>query len=604
VACHDADRVAVLSSTGGLVRTISPGYGSTPIGVAITPDGTSAFVTLMGKGELKRYSVSSGAETGTIALGPTPRAIAITGDGTRVLVTRFLADLNHGMVWDVANGTNLTLNRTYRLVRDRSGDGASNGRGIPNQLTGITISPDGAYAWVTGTKHNDQHGTLFTGAATTDNVARALIVRLRLSQNEEEGDSKDRLDVDNSDSPTSVVFSPRGDWAFTTLQGNNEIGVFDDISIRAGGGKATKWRFGSDLAPQGMVFDSNTNKLFVNNFMARNVTVHDLSGFFASGSRAMNAPKVNVVATEKLSADILAGKQIFYNASRKNAANEFTMSRDSYISCATCHLDGGQDGRVWDFTQRGEGLRNSIDLRGKSGMGHGNLHWSANFDEVQDFENDVRSHFGGAGLISGSTISTPLGTGQGRREHGAGSIGSLRYEPQWITHSGEPTSRFGRNTDRRSGRGSGGVPGSELRLVPQRHEVYRLGRWRRCVRCPARRWNPPTTSGKGNNTTLTGIDTPTLLGVHNSGPYFHEGSARTLEAVFSVAGGKTYQAESASRSGSVGTSRISTRTTVAAVTSMATRNGTEAEQPPSRASMEARPVAQAQSSCGMPSTPS
>jgi DNA-binding beta-propeller fold protein YncE len=112
------------------VRTISPGYGSTPIGVAITPDGTSAFVTLMGKGELKRYSVSSGAETGTIALGPTPRAIAITGDGTRVLVTRFLADLNHGMVWDVANGTSLSLNRTYRLVRDRSGDGASNGRGI------------------------------------------------------------------------------------------------------------------------------------------------------------------------------------------------------------------------------------------------------------------------------------------------------------------------------------------------------------------------------------------------------------------------------------------------------------------------------------------
>jgi hypothetical protein len=45
-----------------------------------------------------------------------------------------------------------------------------------------------------------------------------------------------------------------------------------------------------------------------------------------------------------------------------------------------------------------------------------------------------------------------------------------------------------------------------------------------------------------------------LLGVHNSGPYFHDGSARTLEAVFSVAGGKTYQAETASRSGSVGTS--------------------------------------------------
>ena len=30
----------------------------------------------------------------------------------------------------------------------------------------------------------------------------------------------------------------------------------------------------------------------------------------------------------------------------------------------------------------GEGLRNTIDLRGRSGTAHGNMHWSANFDEV------------------------------------------------------------------------------------------------------------------------------------------------------------------------------------------------------------------------------
>lgn len=45
---------------------------------------------------------------------------------------------------------------------------------------------------------------------------------------------------------------------------------------------------------------------------------------------------------------------------------------------------------------------------------------------------------------------------------------------------------------------------------------------------------------------LTGIDTPTLLGVWNGAPYFHDGSAPTLEDVFMIAGGTTYQAEDAS----------------------------------------------------------
>ena len=87
---------------------------------------------------------------------------------------------------------------------------------------------------------------------------------------------------------------------------------------------------------------------------------------------------------------IKTGKRIFYNAADPR------MGLDGYLSCATCHLEGGQDGRVWDFTDRNEGLRNTIDLRGRAGTGHGNLHWTANFDEVQDFENDIRNAFGGS----------------------------------------------------------------------------------------------------------------------------------------------------------------------------------------------------------------
>lgn len=40
-------------------------------------------------------------------------------------------------------------------------------------------------------------------------------------------------------------------------------------------------------------------------------------------------------------------------------------------------------------------------------MGHGNVHWSANFDEIHDFENDICEHFGGSGLMNSTRASTP-----------------------------------------------------------------------------------------------------------------------------------------------------------------------------------------------------
>ncbi|MCG8459718.1 MAG: hypothetical protein MI919_25840, partial [Holophagales bacterium] len=52
-----------------------------------------------------------------------------------------------------------------------------------------------------------------------------------------------------------------------------------------------------------------------------------------------------------------------------------------------------------------------------------------------------------------------------------------------------------------------------------------------------------TSSGQRLGGPLTGIDTPTLLGVWNTAPYFHDGSAPELEDVLTVAGGVQIQAE-------------------------------------------------------------
>ena len=94
------------------------------------------------------------------------------------------------------------------------------------------------------------------------------------------------------------------------------------------------------------------------------------------------------------------GKQFFYDA------RDPRLARDRYMSCATCHNDGGHDGRVWDLTGMGEGLRNTISLRGRARHAHGFLHWSDNFDEVQDFEGQIRALAGGTGLMTDAAFNT------------------------------------------------------------------------------------------------------------------------------------------------------------------------------------------------------
>ena len=69
------------------------------------------------------------------------------------------------------------------------------------------------------------------------------------------------------------------------------------------------------------------------------------------------------MASESLTAQVLLGKQVFYNA------QDTRMSNFNYLSCASCHLDGGEDGRVWDFTDRGEGLRNTATLQNRERHG-------------------------------------------------------------------------------------------------------------------------------------------------------------------------------------------------------------------------------------------
>ncbi|HET9446412.1 MAG TPA: PA14 domain-containing protein, partial [Steroidobacteraceae bacterium] len=213
------------------------------------------------------------------------------------------------------------------------------------------------------------------------------------------------------------------------------------------------------------------------------------------------------------------GKQFFYDA------RDPRLARDRYMSCASCHNDGGHDGRTWDLTGMGEGLRNTISLTGRGGMSHGFLHWSANFDEVQDFEGQIRSLAGGTGLMSDAAFATrtqPLGTTK------AGVSADLDALAAYVTSLTTFSQSPHRNSD-----------GSLTTLATQGRTVFQNANCGSCHAgskftdsASATLDNVGTikqpTSGQRLGATLTGIDPPTLRDVWATAPYMHDGSAPTL----------------------------------------------------------------------------
>lgn len=538
VTCHGSDEIRVLNADGSTHTTISLAYGSAPFGVAASPDGTLLYVTLYGSGRLHRYSAANPAAAPLAATGlNTPRAIAISGNGARVLVTRFISADMHAEIREFS----ATLGNvgTFTLTAANTFDGGDRAAGVPNYLAGIAISPDGTRAAIVSKQDNTQRGTFFgVGNLTHETTSRAVISFLNLTGNFEIPHS--RRDFDNSDSPSAVTYTPLGDTILVTHQGNNRVVGIDAFNLAPlseqiiQGSTITQPAIitldvGTGLAPQGVLIDGTTNRLFTQNFMGRSVTVLNAAPLLTQNQTTLPLiATTSTVTTELLTAPVLLGKQIFYNAADPR------MSADSYISCATCHVDGGHDGRVWDFTGRGEGLRRTTDLRGRSGLGHGAVHWSGNFDEIQDFEHDIRGPFGGTGFVN-------LSPQQFAAQHPSPASGKTGLSSDLDALAAYVSSLTPDHTPRSPNRNANGTFTAEA-VAGQ--AVFTA---QNCASCHSGTsftnnalmnvGTQSAVSGSRLGLALPGIDTPTLQGLHATRVYLHHGQAATLSDVFSYAGG-------------------------------------------------------------------
>ena len=534
VASRNSDQIVIYdANTQRELRTINTGFGSAPTHLLASSDSQYMYVTLYGTGELARYR-TAGANNSPeiITLAPTVKAMALSPDGDRLLVTRFISPENWGEVFDV-NTSNWRLDRTFRLDKHLVEDSLNDGRGKPNYLAAVIINGSNDRAYVVGKKDNTDRGLLNSSLdLDPDSSVRTIVMTINLENNQELREQ--RIDLDNTSSLSALAMSADSQTLFIAEQGRNAVRALQIGSDLRFTGQTSSLPTG--LAPQGLCFDNQRNTLFVKNFTDRSVTSIDIS----NGLSSAVSRNTSTVDNETLTTSELRGLQLFYNAFEglSNSQPVGTVSAEGYISCASCHIDGDHDGNTWDFTGRGEGLRNNISLKGRGGVRFGNVHWSANFDEIQDFEHDIRGPFGGQGFLSDNQFanSSPLGPpvaglSQDLDDLAAyvASLGreSLPRSPSRISNGGlSNTASAGRQVfvDQGCAQCHSGSALSD-------NIVHNVGTLR-------------SSSGQRLGEELPGIKTPSLLGVFDSAPYLHDGSAKTLSDVFNTVGGARFEFDS------------------------------------------------------------
>jgi DNA-binding beta-propeller fold protein YncE len=497
-------------------------YASQPVGIAMSPGGDAAYVSLMAVGKLLKLEPTTGDVLGECDVGPRPRGISVSHDGQNVYVSRFISPDSGGEVVKVDAAAMTVATRITLAVDTDVEDSDQRARGLPNYLFSVALSPDGRQAWVPGKKDNILRGLLRDGQDLThDTTVRPLAAVIDIESAQEIREN--RVDLDDRSPPVHVEFTPYGDFAILTLAGSNRVEIRDvtrPTQVFSAISDVGKFPRASVLTPAG--------RLFVQGALSRNVLVYDVSELVNRFDQASPLPldPIPAVENEKLSAEVLQGKKIFHDS------EDTRMAFEGYMSCGACHFEGIEDGRVYDFSTRGEGMRNTVTLLGRKGTEQGRLNWTGNLDEVQDFEHQIRDFFEGTGFLPDEAFNTgtrnePLG------EPKAGLSPELDALAAYVTSLEHVNPSPYRNTDGSlTSRGALGkvhfeklgcdfCHGGADFTDSARGSLHDVG-------------TITEASGTRAGAPLFGFDTPTLLGVWETPPYLHDGSAPTLRDVLTT----------------------------------------------------------------------
>ena len=445
--------------------------GPEPYGVVVAPNDHLVYVAASGADRIDVVDTELAQVVDTIPVQPRPKGLALSHDGTRLYVTHFLS------------GTVSVIDLTSRSVLAVLSTGPES-----NMAQRIVLHPTTNRAYLPHIRSNVSNPhplfdtTLFPVVSVIDLVTNQHLLT-------------DRLELSVVDRPVNLpfdlTFSSDGQRMHIVYLGSGDLSVIDleDRQVLA--------HLEVGDGPRGIVLSPDDRTAYVANSLSDDVSVIDLDTF----KEVKRIP----VTTSPLSPQLHRGKLLFISS------RSTRVSRDRWMSCESCHFDGEQDGRTWLFP---DGPRNTTNLRG---LAHTHpLHWSADRDEVQDFEFTIRELQAGTGLLEDPhpELGSPNTGRSADLDALAAFVESLHPKPSPFRRADgtlSPAAARGQAIFHRTDVGCAACHIPPLFTDLLMHDIG--------------------TGGGPGELLGPGFDTPSLRGVWHTAPYLHDGRAATLREV-------------------------------------------------------------------------
>ena len=559
-----------------------------PIEMALSPDGRLLYVVCEASDELRVVDLQSGKVVNAVAIGRLPRGIVLSRDGRQIYVTNSWSD-----TVSVIDAATLKVVRTLPtgfeptgIVSDRSGEtlyvanrlssdisviDVNTGQEIKRLLAGrgasyLALSADGKFVY--GTHIYPNAGAFRTppnSEITVIDTARQAVVERKRLHNVAgifhvalSADGKlgvaaqlrpknlvplahvehgwvfgDSLTLFGDDVggtvqvpideleryyalPWGVAITPDKSKMFVTTAGSESVTVIDVrklLDFTRNYTHTRKQSFVNDLSaaanyvtaripvgrnPRGTLLSQDGKRLYVANRLDDNISVIDTSAEKVTSTIDLGGPKtVNALRR---------GEQLFFTAD---------YAFQGQFGCANCHLDATIDGLQWDLEPDGFG-KDIVDNRSLEDLaGTEPFKWNGgNPDMPTECGPRTEMYFYRSQSYNAQELSDLVSF-----------VYSLPYRPnRYRLANGEltPAQERGKAIFERT-KYKNGNP------IPEKN---------RCAYCHS---GPKYTNqrqidvGTGKPTDRSPvIDVPQLPNVVYSAPYLHDGSARSLEEIWTV----------------------------------------------------------------------
>lgn len=491
------DTVSIIDAGGrSVLAEIS--VGRDPRSVALTPDNTRALITNRGDGSLSVIDMAARQVIATYPVGLQPYAVVARSNNTAyvsiagtneivhidlsggaILARLDVPDSPAGLaLWgDFLYVTHLWNGQLSLVYLPRWTLARTVMTGADTSLSqAVAIDPARGLAYVPQSRSNAANPAL-----TYDTAIFPVVNVLRLNDMFLLRES--RFGLDTLDRPVNMPFAATYDatrnWLFVVNAGSDDLSVID-LSTRTTRGHV---RVGAN--PRGIALSRDASIAYVHNMIDGSVTLVD--------TRTLQSTDVLPISDLTIPIDAFIGAQLFHSA------NDPRMSRDGWLSCASCHFDGESDGRVWAGFPDGPRVTPALyGLLDTAPYNH-----SGTWDDLTGVEAKIRALMAGEGLHDG-----PLDT------LGAGSSLDLDTLVMYLNALDGPAS-----------------PPGDVDLIARGAALFET------LECAACHAGEARTDGEWYDVGTGGdFVTPSLNWLWLSAPYFHDGRAETLRDVFLLPG--------------------------------------------------------------------